>query len=662
MEIRQDPCHLQPAKPKRIIGYYPAYKLNLKPGVDFNISPSINYLNYIAFGPNDLVNNDNNQNGVTTLLNNQFSRLNELKLYKTNNRLQFQIILSVLLPTDGNNLTQLFNGFTINVNDKKKRQGGQLTTNLASAVYQFGFDGIDIDYPFKLPCYPPLGGFNYAYVNLINGLSLQLSNKTLMITTGQYPTNIFNNISVDFINIQSFNLNVNSTTTNAGIDKIQQILNSWSTVINKSKLVFLGVEFGGIIKIVSSNNIKSDIENQLIQIANASNSMFPMANEPIPDQYYQSLNAKIDYINNNNNLAGIAIADITKDSNDSQLMNFIASGTQPTPAPGGPNATSPSTPTSEQPNPPNTGAIVGGVIGSLIFVGAIAGVGFMMYQKRKVKMSDLLKDTKNQTRSDINRQDYSDINRQVLGQDPCHLSPTKPPKIIIEYYPAYKLNLKPGIDFNISPSINYLNYIAFGPNDLVNNGNNQNGLPTLLNNQFVRFNELKAYRTNNRLQFKIILSVLLPTDGINLTQLFNVSGVGVQLTTNLVGAVYQFGFDGIDIDYPFKLPCYPLIGGFNTVYSNLLNGLSSQLSNKTLMITAGQYPINITNLNNIDFINIQSFNLNIKSNLILSVEFGGIIEIVSSNNIKSDIESQQIQIANATNSKLPMADEPIPDQ
>ncbi|KAF0532143.1 hypothetical protein F8M41_011421 [Gigaspora margarita] len=474
--LGQDPCHLQPAKPKRIIGYYPAYKLNLKPGIDFNISPSINYLNYIAFGPNDLVNNGNNQNGVTTLLNNQFSRLNELKLYKTNNRLQFQIILSVLLPTDGNNLTQLFNGFTINVNDKKKRQGGQLTTNLVSAVYRFGFDGIDIDYPFKLPCYPSIGGFNTAYLNLINDLSLQLINKTLMITAGQYPTNIFNNISVDFINIQAFNLNVNSTTTSAGIDKIQQILNSWSTVINKSKLV-LGVEFGGIIEIVSSNNIESDIENQLIQLANASNSMFPMVYEPIPDQCqyssyaylswntlkqvlsssscptnltssssswkygfvknakqsylyqqqnssstnyfvvfyedYQSLNAKIDYINNNNNLSGIAIADITKDSNDSQLMNFIASGTQPTPAPGGPNTTSPSTPTSEQPNPPNTGAIVGGVIGSLIFVGAIAGVSFMMYQKRKVKMSDLLKDTKNQTCPDINRQDYSDINRQV---------------------------------------------------------------------------------------------------------------------------------------------------------------------------------------------------------------------------------------------------------
>ncbi|CAG8807293.1 556_t:CDS:1, partial [Gigaspora rosea] len=121
---------------------------------------------------------------------------------------------------------------------------------------------------------------------------------------------------------------------------------------------------------------------------------------------YQSLNAKLGIINDNN-LGGISIADITKDSDDSQLMNFIASGTIPTLAPNTPS------PTPEQPHPSNTGAIVGGVIGSFIFVGAIAAIGFMLYRKRRVEMSDLLKDTKNQTCSDINRQDYSDINRQV---------------------------------------------------------------------------------------------------------------------------------------------------------------------------------------------------------------------------------------------------------
>ncbi|KAF0532147.1 hypothetical protein F8M41_011425 [Gigaspora margarita] len=467
--LGQDPCHLSPSKPpKIIIGYYPAYKLNLKPGIDFSISSSINYLNYIAFGPNDLVNNGDNQKVLITLLNNQFNRINELNVYRTNNRLQFKIILSVLLPTDGINLTQLFNVSGV---------GTQLATNLVSVVNQYGFDGIDIDYPFKLPCYPLIGGFNSAYLDLLNGLSSQLNtNKTLMITAGQNPINItnFKNLGFDYINIQAFNLNVGSTTTSAGIDKIQQILNSWNTVVtDKSKLI-LGVEFGGIIEIVSSNNIKQDIDNQHIQAVNVSNSKFPMADEPIPDQCqyssyaylswntlkqvfsssscptnpslsssswksgfaksakqsflyqqqnssstnyfvvfyedYQSLNAKLDYINNNG-LAGISIADITKDSNDSQLMNFIASGTQPVPVPGG--APTPTATSSEQPNPSKTGAIVGGVIGSFIFVGAIAAAGFMLYQKRKVKMSDLLKDAKNQACSDINRQDYSDINRQV---------------------------------------------------------------------------------------------------------------------------------------------------------------------------------------------------------------------------------------------------------
>ncbi|RIB02513.1 Glycoside Hydrolase Family 18 protein [Gigaspora rosea] len=164
------------------------------------------------------------------------------------------------------------------------RQVTQLATNLVNAVNQFGFDEIDIDYPFKLPCSPLLGWFNNAYSYLLDVLHSQLGNKNLTITVGQNPINITNFNYVDFINIQAFNLNVNSTTTSAGIDKIQQILNSWNSVVkDKSKLI-LGVEFGGIIEIVSSNNIKSDIDNQRIQAVNVSNSKFPMADEPIPDQ------------------------------------------------------------------------------------------------------------------------------------------------------------------------------------------------------------------------------------------------------------------------------------------------------------------------------------------------------------------------------------------
>ncbi|CAG8809617.1 23466_t:CDS:2, partial [Cetraspora pellucida] len=45
-----------------------------------------------------------------------------------------------------------------------------------------------------------------------------------------------------------------------------------------------------------------------------------------------------------------------------------------------------------------------------------------------------------------------------MGQDSCNLSPTKP-KILVGYDPAYKLNLTPGVDFDINPSIDYLNYI-----------------------------------------------------------------------------------------------------------------------------------------------------------------------------------------------------------
>ncbi|KAF0532146.1 hypothetical protein F8M41_011424 [Gigaspora margarita] len=297
-----------------------------------------------------------------------------------------KIILSVLLLTDWNNLTQLLKEsgapagpFWLGI--------GPLTTNLVSAVNQFDFDGVDIDYPFKLPCSPLLGGFNSTYSDLLNGLSLQLGNKTLMIMAGQYPINItnLNNISVDFINIQAFNLNVNSTITILSSSCPTNLISSSSSW-----------KYGFV------RNMK---QSYLYQQQNSSSTNYFV----IFYEDYQSLNTKIDYINNNN-LAGIAIADITKNSNDSQLMNFITLGVQPALAPGEPNTTSPSTPTSEQ---PNTGAIVGGILGSLIFVSAIAGVGFMLYQKRKVKMSDLLKDTKNQTCSDINRQDYSDINRQV---------------------------------------------------------------------------------------------------------------------------------------------------------------------------------------------------------------------------------------------------------
>ncbi|CAG8773301.1 23896_t:CDS:2, partial [Dentiscutata erythropus] len=170
--LSQDSCHLLPTKPKTIIGYYLAYKPNnLIPDTDFDISPSINYLNYIAFGLNDLVNNNNstyNDFGKLSykIFTEQFSKFNELSSYKAEK-------------------------------------------NLTS---------------------------------------------------------------------KAFHLNINNTYASAGINKITQIWSSWNDYIDNSKLV-LGVEFGGIVEIVFSNNIKSDIENQCLQTVNNSTSTLSKTDE-----------------------------------------------------------------------------------------------------------------------------------------------------------------------------------------------------------------------------------------------------------------------------------------------------------------------------------------------------------------------------------------------
>ncbi|CAG8809493.1 6151_t:CDS:2, partial [Racocetra persica] len=196
--------------------------------------------------------------------------------------------------------------------------------------------------------------------------------------------------------------------------------------------ILQNVEFGGVVEIVSSNNIKSDIESQHLLPVNDSNFQFSFANEHISDQCkhssyaywswkdlssqlsspfcptnlisssqnwtydYQSLNAKLDYIKSNN-LAGVAIADITKDSKDLQLTNFILGI-----PPDNPSQSS-----------PNTDIIVGSKIGSIVFVSALVAVGIILYRRRHgANLSNLLKDTNNQACSDINPQLYSDINRQ----------------------------------------------------------------------------------------------------------------------------------------------------------------------------------------------------------------------------------------------------------
>ncbi|CAG8459869.1 15232_t:CDS:2 [Cetraspora pellucida] len=421
--LSQDSCHLSPTRPKVLVGYYPAYKLNLTLGVDFDISSSIDYLNYVAFGPNDLVNNGANLNiggDPMVFFNSQSSKLYKLLSYKAKNSLNFKLILSILLPTDGNNLTKFFNKQPLDPiqgwYNPNSTQNTKFIGDLITVVNSFNFDGIDIDYPYKFPCSPSIGFVDSDFLNFINAISSRLGNKDLTITAGQYSIKGLNQNIVNFINIQGFHLNINNTYTSSGIDKISQMLNDWN-FIDHSKL-FLGVEFGGIVEIVTSNNIRSDIEKRNLQPVNDSNFQFPFANEPIsdlckyssyaylswenlseqpylyrqqnsPSKYYvtfyedyQSLSAKLDYIRINN-LAGISIVDITKDSKDLQLTNFILriSGTS-------------------SKSQLNIGAIVGGVIGAIIFIGALA-VGIVLYRRHKeeTSISKYISDT---TYSDTN--------------------------------------------------------------------------------------------------------------------------------------------------------------------------------------------------------------------------------------------------------------------
>ncbi|CAG8791894.1 17003_t:CDS:2, partial [Dentiscutata erythropus] len=293
-------------------------------------------------------------------------------------------------------------------------------------------------------CNPTIGTNFSDFVNITAQLTQSgFSNKILTITAGQYPPANMNFENINFVNIQAFRLNVDTSYASAGIDQIKTIRASWNSAGLEDQKLVLGVEFGGIAEVVTSDNIRADIVNQQLHVTNG--AKFTFNSEPIPDQCknatygyltwtnlnlsssscttnlipsspwlydflnnsklpylyqqysskfyfvvfyenYQSLNAKIDFVNSNN-LAGIAIADITKDSNDLQLTNFIL-GTPPQPTLYNgtiSNNTSPSAPTSSTPRSSsnNTGAIVGGVIGSIAFVAIVAVAGFMLYKKRR---------------------------------------------------------------------------------------------------------------------------------------------------------------------------------------------------------------------------------------------------------------------------------------
>ncbi|CAG8789681.1 10798_t:CDS:2, partial [Dentiscutata erythropus] len=272
-------------------------------------------------------------------------------------------------------------------------------------------------------------------------------NKTLMMTAGQYPPptsqnsqnsqNSLNlkNLSISFINIQAFHLNIdiNNSTASAGTNKISQILSSWSAVIDNIEnehLQIVNTGNGSISTIPKpdeqindqcglssyaywswgtlSNLLKSSSCSTNLTTTSSSSWSYDFVNNAKQSclyqqissstnyyvvfyEDYQSLSAKTDLIKNGR-IAGIAISDITMSSID-PFINFIISGSQP--------------------NPIQGGVIVGSVLGSFVFVAVIAVAGFMLYRKRRAKMSDPLIDTNNQTCSDTNRQDYSDIKHQV---------------------------------------------------------------------------------------------------------------------------------------------------------------------------------------------------------------------------------------------------------
>ncbi|CAG8459848.1 15231_t:CDS:2 [Cetraspora pellucida] len=352
----------------------------------------------IAFGPNDLVNNaKNNDTGGDPFkfFNNQSSKFYELLNYKQQNSPNFKIILSVLLPTDGNNLTKFFNlnlnqsqvqNITINgiqhdivsrqsLYESNSTQNMKFIDELVYIVTYFNLDGIDIDYPFKYPCIPSTGFNETDFSNFLSAIATRLgNNKKLTITAGQYPIKGINSNLISFINIQAFRLNINNTLLSPSTCPTNLIPSSQWTYgfINNAKQPYLYLQQNS-----SSNYYVTFYED------------------------YQSLNAKLDYIKSNN-LAGIVIADITKDS---QLTNFIL-GNQPGKS-GTPGTTPPSSPS-------NIGAIIDGVIGSIIVVSTLMVVGFRLYRrKQRAKMSDPLINTNNQTCSDTNPQVYFDINRQI---------------------------------------------------------------------------------------------------------------------------------------------------------------------------------------------------------------------------------------------------------
>ncbi|CAG8774619.1 17893_t:CDS:2, partial [Racocetra persica] len=280
----------QPPKPNTIVGYYPAYKYNLKAN-DFNISSSITHLNYIAFGPNDLTNGT----GPYTVFRNQtnINKFGELLKYKGNNsNLNYKLILSVLLPVN-DDLTKLppFSNVPIGLYDPNNQNTRNFTDDLVKIANEYQFDGIDIDYPNKASCFQakPFNSdfLNQVFKSFLNDISSKLkqpnSSKILTVTGGSNPI-ILDPTVINFVNIQAYRLNINSnvngnpTRTSAGIDAVQSLIDSWN-FSNRSQLI-LGIEFGGIIEAItlrnpSNPNPNMDIAIQNFDVVRSQNITFP---------------------------------------------------------------------------------------------------------------------------------------------------------------------------------------------------------------------------------------------------------------------------------------------------------------------------------------------------------------------------------------------------
>ncbi|CAG8470330.1 20391_t:CDS:2, partial [Cetraspora pellucida] len=384
--INQSPL---PPQPSTIVGYYPAYKYDLKAD-DFNISSSITHLNYIAFGPNDLI-NDTRPN---TVFQNQIKKFKELQNYKDkNSNLNYKLILSVLLPVN-DDLMKLPPFFNVSTGqyDQNNQDIRNFIEDLISVVRDY-FDGIDIDYPNKASCLQAKkfnsDSLKQVFEPFIRDISSQLkqsnSSKILTITGGINPINVDPSV-ISFVNLQAYRLNVNyNAHSSAGIDVLQNIIDSWNFG-NRSQCV-LGIEFGGIIEAITVNNPNMDIANQNFEVIHSQNITFqsiaideniidpcgttsfahltwknflaplcyanaskdwsygfdnkskqpyiyqqrqnlPGNQTGLPSTYYyyisyedsQSLYVKLNFVQNYN-IGGVAIADITKDS---QFINFIS--------------------------------------------------------------------------------------------------------------------------------------------------------------------------------------------------------------------------------------------------------------------------------------------------------------------------------------------------